>query len=474
MTSVSASTLNIDSLVQQYRTSERAVLTPLQNRKTTLNARLNALADLKSKLDALHAQAENFAKTGDASLLSVYKASSSNTDVLSATASSSQSAGNHQVTVHQIAKTDTVISSQLTGEDTSIVNAEGTGVKSFKITVNGVDTTIEVNLEESDSDHTVLGKIANAINAAGAGVNASVIQNTTTTSRLVMTSEQTGSSNAVHLSNTEGTVLDQIGLTSEVISGRQESTDTDGGYLLSDVTALNAAFTINGVHVLRESNNVSDVLEGVTINLKKADANPVTITVGIDTENIRESVEKFIKEYNEALTYLNSRTTIDPHTRVRQIFAGDHIFRFLRMDLRSIVGGPVDSVEEGNPSMLTQIGIGIAADGTLSIADGAKLDELLQENSAKVADIFHSENGVANQLKARLSEFISTGGIIENSRDGADNQINNLNNRIDLLEKRIEGRVQRFRDEFVRLQGMLQMANRQMEMINAISSFGIF
>lgn len=474
MTPVSSSTLNIDSLVQQLRTSERTVLTPLQNRKTSLNARLKALADLKAKLDALHAQADKLATTGNASFSSVYKASSSDTDVLSATASSAQSMGNHQITVHQIAKSDTVISSQLTGENTDIVSAEGTGVKSFKITIDGVDMAIEVNLEEGDSNHTVLGKIANAINSSGAKVNASVIQNTPTTSRLVISGEGTGSGNAIHLSNTEGTLLDQIGLSAGVISERQASTATDGGYLHSDVVELNSEFTINGVHVIRGSNTVDDVLDGVTINLKKADENPVIISVGVDTVKIRESIEEFIEDYNAALSYLNSRTTIDPATRVRQIFAGDHVFRFLRMDLRSIVGNPVTSVAEGNPSMLAEIGIGIAADGTLSISDGAKLDELLQTDSAKVADLFHSGNGVAVQLKERLSEFVSTGGIIESSRDGTDNRITGINNRIDRLEQNIENRVQRFRDELIRLQGVLQMANRQMEMINAISSFGMF
>lgn len=471
MTLISSSTLNIDLLVQQYRTSERAVLTPLQNRKTSLNARLNALADLKSKVDALHSQAVNLAKTGDASLFSVYEASSSNTEVLTATASSSQSAGNHQITVHQIAKADTVISSQLTGEDTNVVDAEGTGTKSFKITLNDVETTVEINLESGDTNHTVLSKIATAINASGANVNASVIQNTTTTSRLVITSEQSGSSNAIHLGNVEGSLLDQIGLDSLVISGRQESTDTDGGYLTSDVALLNAEFNINGVNVIRESNTVSDVLDGVTLNLKNADANSVTLTIGVDTGSVRGAVEQFIEDYNDTLTYLNSRTKIDPDTKVRQIFSGDHIFRYLRMDLRSIVSNPVDSVAEGNPSMLTEIGIGIAADGTLYIEDGAKLDEMVQTDVAAVADIFHSENGVAVQLSTRLGEFVSTGGIIENSKEGTDNQITNLTNRIDRLEQRIESRVQRFRDEFVRLQGILQMANRQMEMINAISSF---
>jgi flagellar hook-associated protein 2 len=463
--------LNIDSLVAQYRSSERRIIAPLEQRKTSLNARLNALSDLKTRLDALNKIVKDFASTTSSSKFSVFKVASSNADVATATATNGNSVGVHSLTVQQLAKQETVLSSRLQSGGTSVTDTVGTGTKQFAITINGTQTTVAVDVEDGDDNTAVLTKVAQAINGSGAAVNASVVSDTATTSRLVIKSAETGLDNAIELSSTTGGFLDAFGLTSEILGSRTGSTDSTAGYLHTSAGSLNSKFIIDGVTIERSGNSISDVLSGVTINLVKADENPVNLTVGSDVAKVRENVEEFIKKYNDAMSYLTSRTSVDPELKVRQIFAGDIQIRYLRMDLRIIAGGTIPGLDTSVPHSLADLGISIRADGTLNLSDTAKLDEVLKEDPNGAAAVFNSENGIAAQIQAKLDSFVSKGGMIDTTRDGTDYQLRNVNTRIKQVEGRIDARVARFRNEFVRLQNQIAIANQQMQMIRSLTNF---
>ena len=75
--------------------------------------------------------------------------------------------------------------------------------------------------------------------------------------------------------------------------------------------------TVDGVGVTRDSNTVSDVLTGVTLNLVGQQAsgdNPVSLVVSADTNAISSDVQNFVTNYNTALSYLNSQTAINAST----------------------------------------------------------------------------------------------------------------------------------------------------------------
>jgi len=468
---------SIDSLVQQYRASLRKPVVSLENRKTTLNARLSVLADLKTKLNTLYTTVKDLSLTGSSSKFLVYSVSSTLPSIATATATSSAAIGTHTLLVTQLAKADTVLSSQFTSSGTSIVTAEGTGTKTIRLSVNGVNTDVNVTLSSGDTNSTVLSNIASAINASGASVSASVVSDTSTTSRLVLTSKQTGSSNAISLSDVTGTLLDNIGLTDAIVSGRTASTSTTGGFVYSSTSSLNANFKLDSIDIVRESNSVSDALTGVTLELKgtqNPSDTPVTLTVGVDTAEIQARVQKFITDYNDVLGYITSKTSVDPSTHTRQILAGDTVFLNLRTNLRSTVFQQVTSVVPGNPSLLSQIGITVASDGTLSLSDSAKFTEALTTDVVKVSDLFNSTSGIAIKLENLLDTFVTTGGQIDTTVDGVNDQVSSLTSRIKRLDEQINRKVERFRNEFARLQSLMDNVTWQQRMIQSLTTGGFF
>jgi flagellar hook-associated protein 2 len=199
----------IDANVAQYKTTLQKPLTNLQNQRTTDTARLNALSDLKTKLDLLMGTLRSFTLPGTASGLLGYSVANSMPSVVTATASSSASVGSHSLLVTQLAQTDMALSSSLADTSTSIADAEGAGTKTIQIAINGTTKNVDVDIAAGDTNGTVLSKLANAISASGAGVSAAVVSVNSTDKRLVINGKTTGAQGAISLSNVSGTL--QIG-----------------------------------------------------------------------------------------------------------------------------------------------------------------------------------------------------------------------------------------------------------------------
>lgn len=465
---------SLDQLVQQFRASERKMIMPVETRKTTLTARLNVLSELKTKLNTLFSTVDGLRSTGTNSKFNVYAASSTLPGVAIASASSEAISGTHTLLVTQLAKSDSVLSSLMTGTGTDIVTAAGSGTKQFTVTVNGTTTPVSVTLNAGDSNATVLANIASAINASGAEVSASVVSVTSTTSRLVVTSKTTGSAHVLTFANVSGTLLDALGLPGDVLTARTAATSTAGGYTYSSTAALDAKFTLDGIELVRESNSVSDALVGVTIELKGTQLSsdsPLTLKVGVDKDKIKEEVAKFIKDYNDVLSFLTAKTAVDPTTRVRQILAGDQTFTKLKIHLRDIATGRVTSVGTGNPSLLTEVGIEAAADGTLSLKNPGALEEALVTDIAKVADLFNSTNGIATRLHAKLDQFVGTGGLVQTAQEGVRQTLKSVTDRISLFNKRLDLKADRFRAEFLKLQEAITRITQQQQAIQNLLTF---
>ncbi len=465
------SSTTIDSLAQQYRISQRKPVLSLENRKTNISARLSALADIKAKLDALFSTVKDLSLTGANSKFLSFAASSSATAIATVSASSVASKGTHSLVVTQLAKADTIVSSQLASTGTGVLSAAGTGEKTIRLSVNGVDTEVTISLEAGDTNTTVMSKIAAAVNGSAAGVSASVVADTPTTSKLVFRSKETGSANAISLEDVSGSLLQSIGLNSQDVSQRIAATGTTGGFLYSDAATLDANFNVDGIDIIRGSNSVSDVLAGVTIELKGIHApgdQPVSISVGVDKSAVRATIDKFIKAYNEALGTITAKLAVDPDTKVREIFAGDITFRNLRMNLRTIGSEVVSSAAPGNPRLLSDIGIKTNADGTLSISDTAALDAALDSDIAKVADLFSSSNGIAVRLKALTEVFVSTGGQLDTTTNSLNSQLTSITSQIKRFDEQLDKRVEHFRDDFARAQSAIAIAAQQQQMISSI------
>ena len=462
---------NLDTLVQQYTQSISEPVYQMQAEQTTVNTTITYYQDLKTKLSNFQSQLNNFTMAGSLSPLAAKTGTSSNTSVVTATAQSTAVPGNHTILVTQLAKNDTLVSSELNQSGTDISTATGAGTFKISIGAGSSPTSVSVNVSAGDTNSTVLSNIASAVNAANVGVTASVINDTSSTARLVFTSNQSGSASAITVSDSTGNLAAAAGWTGSVISGRTTSTSTQAGYVTGSSSSLDANFTLDGIPIVRGSNSVSDVLAGVTLSLtgiQQSTDNPVNLSVGSDTSSVQTSIQNLINSYNTVITTLNQDITTNATTQVRGPLAGDVSFMNLQNSLQSMIMGQVSSTKSGNPNMLSEIGITLNSDGTLSISDQAELTDALTTNPNAVTDLFNSSNGVAVQLNTLVSSFSNAGGIMDQKISGAQDQVNAMNDQINSMQASINIQADAMRAQFTSYLNLLAQLTQTQNTMNSI------
>jgi len=470
----------IDQLAEQVRTQKSKGLTKLTDQKTELNSRKTSYTELKTKLNALKSYLSDamivFTNWADKQKFETKTTSSSDSTIASATSSDKAQAGTFTVLVERLAKTDSLFSDLVTSNDTSIVTAEGTGGKSFNITVNGVTSSIVVTLEAGDTNNDIIDKIVSAINSSDAAVQAQTVTPTSTQSRLYFAADSSGKDNAISFTDISGTLLANLGLTAGINAARTTYTNNTAGFQYTDSNNLDSKFKFNGIDIQRSSNSITDLLTGVTLTLSKTQLvtdTPVTITIANDKTAFYAKVDEFIKKYNEVITYLKTQSDKTQSTSLRR----DAIYLSLAAKLRSIVRNEVESVSTPDgPTTLAAIGITTNSDGTLSFSDKTKFDSYYNQNLSYIADVFIStedsgfvfeaKDGVAHQLVANIKTITDTGGELDTYSDSIRTQLFSLEKKISKFKAKVDLEVEKFRDKFSKSQLFLQQLAQQAQYLN--------
>lgn len=453
---------------------ERQPINLLQNRRTTYQNKLSAWQQVNTKLLTLKTRAEALTNS---STMGAMLATSSDTDILTATVDSTAAPGTYSIEVLTLAQAHKISSDSQT-DKTSALGYSG------EIVVNGKAITIE-------SSDTLI-TIKNKINSVDADVQATILEVSSSDYRLVLTSTETGADNEIKLSDVAGANIlgslgllagtttkssssysfsssttamgSVIGLDSPAPSGTIQITDTQGtpvsfnvdidletdslsdiadainsaasaagstvtaqvttvtengetkyrldltnvnsyidsnnileilGLLRADVknelqAAQDASLNIDGISgtITRSTNTITDLIEGVTLTLNKAQAGTtVTLTVSRDIDSITTAISDFINAYNDIRSYINTQLSYDTENPSNNILMADPLLRSIKSDLSRIVTGQVSGLPNSMRS-LAQIGITTNTnDGTLSV-DDSTLTEALTDNFDNVKKLF--------------------------------------------------------------------------------------
>jgi len=341
--------LQTDEILEKLRQLEMGAVYRLQSRQVGLNQTLSTWQALNTKLLALKSSMSGL------SLPSTYNAravSVSDPATLSASASSTAALGDYTFTVAALAAAHQ-IGSQGYADATATLVGDGT------ITVNGHEIT---------TNGLTLTGLRDAINAAGGGVKASVLNTGSgaTPYRLQITSTATGTAGAIACSVS-------------VAGGNAP--------VFTDVQAAQDAHLVFGsgasaVDVYRSGNRVSDVLDGITLNLAQAGGSPVTLHVGADTSAVKEKIQALVTAYNEAMAFIDEQSRYDSKTQQNGLLFGNVNLMQMQSSLYRAISEPV----AGLPSelcLLSQVGLRRNIEGELTL-DEVALDAALAENPTGV------------------------------------------------------------------------------------------
>ncbi len=377
------SSLDVNAIVKQLMAIERRPLEALDRRQASHQARLSAYGTLRSALAAFQTAARELAVPGK---LNTYKATSGDTTLFTATAANGASAGSHSVRVAALAQSQKLHSDSYAA--TTEVVGTGTLTIQFGSYSGGVFTanpqkgakTVEIAAGSSS-----LAGVRDAINAARAGVTASIV-NDGTGYRLVIGPDDSGVANALRISvvDGDGNDTDDAGLS------RLAYDASTGGVqrLTQSVAPLDATAVIDGVTVTKPTNVIRDALEGVTLTLLQTSptATPTPLTVERDVGAAKTAIEAFVKAYNDLERTFDQLSAYDPTTRTGAVLQGDATLRGLQSRLRGLLASSLADAGSG-PATLSEVGIGFTRDGRLEV-DATKLASALADPSKDVGALF--------------------------------------------------------------------------------------
>jgi len=447
-----ATGMDTDSIINQLVQLEQRPIYNYQQEISELEQTKGAWRDINSRLDNL----EN--KLTDLKLSSTYNsrtASSSNEDVVTATAANSANEANYDITVNQVATAQRLIGARKTGFSAAADDV---------ITLNGTD----VNISTGDS----LSDISSKINDADSGYSASVIDDV-----LVIEAEKTGVENAL-LDGSDGstpTISDNNGILKDL-----GILDTTNGYFTNEKAATDAKVEINGITgITSSSNEIADAVAGMTfsINPEAAAGSTATISVAKDTGKATKAVQAFVDQYNSVMDFMDSKSGYDAETEEGGILQGDGTVMRLQMRLRELVTSKVK--DTGNYQTLNSIGIEIDRDGVMSL-DSAKLTEALETNPEETMNLFQAESdsegydGMAVRMDSYLDQVLqSNTGLIPRRLDFYDTRIDGLNDDIADVQRKVEMTRERYVQQFAAMEEAIsEMKSQQSWMMSQLQGMG--
>jgi flagellar hook-associated protein 2 len=435
MASISAagvgSGLDIQSLVSQLVTAERAPAEArLLKEESAAKAQISAFGALRSALSSLGGALRALKP---ATALDVRRATSSDANVVTATATAGTANASYQVEVVALASAHRLGSSPYA----SPASVVGTGT----LTLDSGDNTFSVTI---DGSNNTLAGIRDAINGAAGNtsITASVL-NTAEGARLVLTARATGAANAITVTRSGGDGgLDALVYNPGVLANLEPK-----------APAADALVRVDGFNFNSSSNTLSNAVDGVNFSLvAQAPGAVKTVTVSRDADAARKAVESFISSYNAVVGSVSASTRYDQATKTASPLTGDALPRALSGEMRRTIGAVVD----GNTTVrtLADVGITTSVSGALTL-DGAKFARALEQNPAEVAALFTGDDGLAARLDAVVQRAVAGGGAIEGRTRGLDDRMRGIADRRAALEVRMEALERRYRAQFTALDGLV-------------------
>jgi flagellar hook-associated protein 2 len=260
-----------------------------------------------------------------------------------------------------------------------------------------------------DSTNNTLSQLADTINNQNIGVSASVIQDSNGY-RLALVSTPSGAPGDVTVSgNTTGLSFTKV------------------------VTGTNASLVVDGIPISSASNTVSNVINGVTLNLgSPPPSTPVTVNVNPDTTQVTSAINTLVNAYNTVITEINSQFNVAADGSGGGPLESDNSLR----EVQSQLLGALSYSISGNSGIvnLATIGVNFNNHGTLSV-DSGKLASTLSSNFSAVQNLLqNTTTGFSQNLSTVLSNINSprTGILsldsqsLNNTSQGLSRQLSDL------------------------------------------------
>lgn len=388
-------------------TSNEAKVSAYQTLQTSLSTLSSGLSSLASSV--INSLATNAFATRSATISSTGDVSASS--ALSMSVGNGAATGAHTLTISQVATAQKVVGTSQSSQ-TDELGYSG----SFSIGLEG-GATSDIAITSTMS----LQDIVDTVNAqtSTTNVQASIVQVSSGSYEMVLTGT-TDAADISYSSTSSDDILNKLGV-------------TDSSGVFADVlqTSQAAEFSLDGISMTRDTNDITDVLTGVTFNLLQATPGGASLNISIeaDTSQIESAVQTFVTNYNSFrdAVIAQQATGSDGTADSSAVLFGDGTMRdimdALQNALNSTVGG------------LTMADLGLSFNGKNELElDTSTLSEILSTNLSGVTTLLSAQTTTSSsQLSVvntgtspqsfTLDLTVDSGGNLSSASVGGDSSL---------------------------------------------------
>ena len=454
--------VDLNSMVTQLVALERAPLVSMQSAAKKLQTQVSSFGQIQSLFGTLQ-DASN--KLSGNSLWTQGVATSADSTAVAVSGGAGAASGSYAVTVEALAGNQTLASATPFAAADTLVGAGtlnitlGTWSAGQASFAAGAAPSINVDLDNTDTLQTARDKI----NAANAGVTATLVTDTSGV-RLALRSTASGAANGftVVATDSDGVHNDAAGISAFAYDPGNGSTG-----MQFKQAAQNARAIVNGITVESASNEMSGVVEGLTLTLRKESTTAVNVSVNRDTEAVSNAVKSFAEAYNALVKFISDQTKYDATSKVGGPLQGDSAAGSLQGQLRAVLAQ--GSGASAAFPRLSDVGLHVQRNGTLTVdaaklssatANLAELKKAFANNDTTVA----ANDGFARRYADLASQVLGVDGSLTTRNEG----LRKLITKNSSDQAKVEDRATRLQS---RLVAQYTALDANLSKLNALSSY---
>ena len=339
----------IDALVEAERAPQASQINSAKDKRTV---EISSLSQIKKGFETF--------QTGISALEKVTGLSTSSSGSgIAVEISDARIASNfsHAMNVNTVAAGQTLVFGNYSSETAST----GTGSLAFSFGTWGSDGNFTANSGRTAQTVTIasgggtLAGLRDAINAKNMDVTASILKTGATSYSLVLKARE-GAAHAMRIAATEDPGA--AGLANFAYTSVNNSVQT--------IAAADASFTMDGVTVTRDQNEITDLLDGVKLTVKATTSAAETVSGSYNTATAQAAMQTIVDQINTISTSLRELSKRGNATTEDGPLAGDAYVNQLRRQLRNYSTTAISGFQD-NPVYLTDFGVATQRDGTLKL-----------------------------------------------------------------------------------------------------------
>ena len=268
-------------------------------------------------------------------------------------------------------------------------------------------------------------------------------------------------------------------------------------------TAQDSIVSMEGIEIRRSSNQIDDLIPGVTITARMVTDRPVSLRIEPDRESVKDAVISFVGNYNRLMAEINVLTRNDSRiidelsylTRdEREEFAerlgafnGDSTLNQLRNHLLNIVNSPYPTNNGARDvTLMASFGIGTNVLGSTG-TDASRLrgyleinertlDAAIENRLEELRDLFAvdttgdriADTGIGIAVDALMRPYNQTGGIIALRTGTMNSRIDQETQRIQNMDRQLLAREAELRRQYAQMEAAF---NRMERMSSSLDNF---